>query len=112
MAGDDEYQLAQKSALKLKADSGITKKKKKKKKHKSKKDKKEQDIVETPSTSSSTKQSKTKAELAFEKRKQELDQERIRKKASVSHKEKVEKFNEYLNNLSEHYEQAKVSWTK
>ena len=55
---------------------------------------------------------KTKAEIAFLKRKEELDSDRIKKKASVSHKEKVEKFNEYLNSLSEHYEQAKVSWTK
>lgn len=55
---------------------------------------------------------KTKAEIAFLERKKTLDEKRIREKAQVSHKEKVEKFNEYLNNLSEHYEQAKVSWTK
>ncbi len=76
---------------------------------------------------------KTKAEIAFLKRKEQLvcgnltlgpfetryrvrsffqDADRIKAKATVSHKEKVEKFNEYLNNLSEHYEQAKVSWTK
>ena len=41
---------------------------------------------------------------------QEAD--RIRKKAHETHKDRVEKFNNYLNNLSEHYEQAKVSWTK
>ena len=40
------------------------------------------------------------------------DEERIRKKGSESHKERVEKFNAYLNSLSEHYEPAKVSWTK
>ena len=40
------------------------------------------------------------------------DLERIKSKASVSHKERVEKFNAYLNSLSEHYEPAKVSWTK
>ena len=40
------------------------------------------------------------------------DTDRIRKKASENHREKVEKFNNYLNSLSEHYEQSKVSWTK
>ena len=73
-----------------------------------------------PSTSTSTSNSeiplayrgKTKAEIAFLERKRVLDEKRIREKAQVSHKEKVEKFNDYLNNLSEHYEQAKVSWTK
>jgi len=55
---------------------------------------------------------KTKAEIAFLKKKEERDVKRIREKASVSHKERVEKFNEYLNSLSEHYEPAKVSWTK
>ena len=55
---------------------------------------------------------KTKAEIAFLKKKEERDTKRIREKASVSHKERVEKFNEYLNSLSEHYEPAKVSWTK
>lgn len=55
---------------------------------------------------------KTKAEIAFLEQKKKLDEKRIRGKAQVSHKEKVEKFNDYLNNLSEHYEQAKVSWTK
>jgi protein FAM32A len=40
------------------------------------------------------------------------DIKRIKDKASVSHKERVEKFNTYLDSLSEHYEPAKVSWTK
>ena len=40
------------------------------------------------------------------------DIDRIRKKGGESHKERVEKFNAYLNSLSEHYEPAKVSWTK
>ena len=57
-------------------------------------------------------QNKTKSEIAFLKRKEELDVDRIRKKGSETHKERVEKFNAYLNSLSEHYEPAKVSWTK
>lgn len=55
---------------------------------------------------------KTAAEIAFLRKREKLDAERIRQKASVSHKERVSKFNEYLDSLSEHYEQAKVSWTK
>ena len=35
-----------------------------------------------------------------------------KKKANLNHKEKVEKFNSYLCNLSEHYDIMKVSWTK
>ena len=99
----------------------------KKKKSKNKKKDLEEAIAkspdfEQPSTSSSQDQDsnglsdyysgKTKAEIAFLKKKEERDIKRIREKASVSHKERVEKFNGYLNSLSEHYEPAKVSWTK
>nr|ADD38344.1 Protein FAM32A-like [Lepeophtheirus salmonis] len=112
------------SSLKLKgvSDSGKIKKKSKKKK-KSKdlqpssskgdiepQDPQEGETDEVPSTSYY--KGKTKSELQFLKKKEKLDFGRIKKKASVSHKERVEKFNEYLNNLSEHYEPAKVSWTK
>ena len=55
---------------------------------------------------------KTKAELAFLAKKEERDRERIKKRANFNHKEKVEKFNSYLNSLSEHYDIPKVSWTK
>ena len=98
----------------------------KKKKSKDKKKDLEEAIVATTSEnsaegSSSSQNSsdkisyygqKTKAEIAFLKKKEERDIQRIREKASVSHKERVEKYNEYLNSLSEHYEPAKVSWTK
>jgi len=56
--------------------------------------------------------SKTKAEVTFLKRRQERDAERVRKKATLTHKEKVNKFNTYLSTLSEHYDIPKVSWTK
>jgi protein FAM32A len=124
-----EYEVVQKGALKLKgvaADSGI-KKKKKKSKHK-KRDLEEAianiDEVEAgPSGGSQAKVipsddskvyygGKTNAEIAFLKKKEERDIKRIKDKASVSHKERVEKFNTYLDSLSEHYEPAKVSWTK
>ncbi|XP_040579982.1 protein FAM32A-like isoform X2 [Lepeophtheirus salmonis] len=119
-----EYSMVNTSSLKLKgvSDSGKIKKKSKKKK-KSKdlqpssskgdiepQDPQEGETDEVPSTSYY--KGKTKSELQFLKRKEKLDFGRIKKKASVSHKERVEKFNEYLNNLSEHYEPAKVSWTK
>lgn len=38
--------------------------------------------------------------------------ERILKKASKSHKQRVEEFNSHLDSLSEHYDIPKVSWTK
>jgi len=123
-----EYENVAKGALKLKgvaADSGIKKKKKKSKKSKNKDLEEAASIsIESPSTSLDNRDTpdekffkrpdlqKTKAELAFLKKKEERDVKRIRDKASVSHKERVEKFNEYLNGLSEHYEPAKVSWTK
>lgn len=33
-------------------------------------------------------------------------------KASTTHKERVEKFNEHLDTLTEHFDIPKVSWTK
>jgi len=123
-----EYDFVQKGALKLKgvSDGGIKKKKKKSKKsHKDLDEPTASTSVEQSSgqegTSSSLKQSdleakyyskKTKSEVAFLKRKEQADTERIKNKAQESHKERVEKFNAYLNSLSEHYEPAKVSWTK
>lgn len=42
-----------------------------------------------------------------------LQQEkRIMEKASQTHKQRVEKFNEHLDNLTEHFDIPKVSWTK
>lgn len=119
-----EYEFAQKSALKLKGVSSGGIKKKKKSKSKTK-EREEQALSNEASGSGSAEkknknqadaekyyQNKTKSEIAFLKKKEESDLERIRKKGSESHKERVEKFNDYLNSLSEHYEPAKVSWTK
>ncbi|VDN57561.1 unnamed protein product [Dracunculus medinensis] len=55
---------------------------------------------------------KTSAELAFEKRQQENQFDRLIKKASVSHREKVEKFNAQMSELTEFNDIPKVSWTK
>jgi len=140
-AAGGEYEFVQKGALKLKgvsADSAAIKKKKKKSKKHSRKELEEL-AGSVPSTSAAASSSsaastskddasvdktesadpesrfygnKTKSEIAFLKRKEKTDLERIKSKAQVSHKERVEKFNAYLNSLSEHYEPAKVSWTK
>lgn len=120
-----EYDLVQTSSLKLKgvSDGGISKKKKKKCK-KSKHDEREPEASESSGSSQTLAEvkdssgahdyysKKTKTEIAFLKKKEKLEADRIRKKATETHKDRVEKFNSYLNNLSEHYEQAKVSWTK
>lgn len=37
---------------------------------------------------------------------------RILEKATTTHKERVEKFNEHLDTLTEHFDIPKVSWTK
>lgn len=118
-----EYDFVATGSLKLKGvagDSGIKKKKKKSKDKKKDLEKAVEAIEEGQNEASSSKGNdiegyyagKTKAEIAFLKKKEVRDQERIKEKAKSSHKERVEKFNEYLNSLSEHYEPAKVSWTK
>eukprot|EP00045_Choanoeca_perplexa_P002587 m.25408 g.25408 ORF g.25408 m.25408 type:complete len:105 (-) comp11594_c0_seq1:1362-1676(-) len=54
----------------------------------------------------------TEAEKAFKKTQIKREMERIRSKASKSHKEKVAELNQYLDSLSEHHDIPKVSWTK
>ena len=55
---------------------------------------------------------KTKAEIGFLIRRKEKEITRINEKVKVSHKELVEKYNQHLNSLSDHFEQSKVSWNK
>ncbi|XGW14626.1 hypothetical protein V3C99_000701 [Haemonchus contortus] len=55
---------------------------------------------------------KTKAEIAFEKRRQETLNERMLKKAAVSHRQRVEEFNKQMSELTEFNDIPKVSWTK
>ena len=55
---------------------------------------------------------KTQAETAFMKIQEKREGERILKKAQTSHKERVEQFNEHLDELIEHFDIPKVSWTK
>ncbi|VDM91404.1 unnamed protein product [Onchocerca ochengi] len=55
---------------------------------------------------------KTAAEITFEKRQLQNQFERLAKKAAVSHREKVEKFNQQMSELTEFNDIPKVSWTK
>eukprot|EP00092_Neocalanus_flemingeri_P025034 GFUD01027146.1.p1 GENE.GFUD01027146.1~~GFUD01027146.1.p1 ORF type:complete len:359 (-),score=117.96 GFUD01027146.1:180-1256(-) len=55
---------------------------------------------------------KTRTELNYLKRKQQLDSDRIKKKAVFSHKDKIEGYNSYLGSLTEFNEQRKINWSK
>ncbi|XP_063874212.1 protein FAM32A-like isoform X2 [Scylla paramamosain] len=54
----------------------------------------------------------TEAERRFMERQRKMEADRILKKASKTHKEKVEDFNRHLDSLTEHFDIPKVSWTK
>ena len=123
----DEYAFASKSALKLKGVEPQIKKKKKKKDKDRDREKAEktleeagtgssnaegEDLEDNPSDDDPMFKGKTPSQVAYLKKKRAVELDRIKKKANLNHKEKVEKFNSYLNNLSEHYDIMKVSWTK
>ena len=120
----DEYAFASKSALKLKGVEPSVKKKKKKKDKEKERERMEkslgegssssaaEELVDNPSDDDAMFKGKTPSEIAYLKKKRQVELDRIKKKAELNHKEKVEKFNSYLNNLSEHYDIMKVSWTK
>ena len=55
---------------------------------------------------------RTPAQEAFEKVQEKQQMERILKKASKTHKQRVEDFNRHLDTLTEHYDIPTVSWTK
>ncbi|XP_041623270.1 protein FAM32A-like [Vulpes lagopus] len=110
------YEQVQKGPLKLKgvAELGVTRRKKKKKK-----DKDKAKLLEAMGTSKKKEEEKrrgldkrTPAQAAFEKMQEKQQMERILKKASKTHKQRVEDFNRHLDTLTEHYDIPKVSWTK
>ncbi|KAH8262957.1 hypothetical protein KR044_002535 [Drosophila immigrans] len=121
----DAYACVSKGKLKLKSDSEL---KKKKKKHKSKDKEKEtlqksyaeQQLSEfaapsstaTTTTSGGYERKLTMAELASKKQQEKMRNKRIMDKAQTTHKQRVEKFNEHLDSLTEHFDIPKVSWTK
>ncbi|KAF8475894.1 hypothetical protein BDZ91DRAFT_769852 [Kalaharituber pfeilii] len=51
---------------------------------------------------------KTEAERRFEERKRRRLDERLLKEGVKSHKERVEEFNKYLANLSEHHDMPRI----
>jgi len=55
---------------------------------------------------------KTKAELRFLQMQEKINDKKIIEKATKTHKMRVEEFNKHLDNLTEHFDIPKVSWTK
>ncbi|XP_055526637.1 protein FAM32A [Wyeomyia smithii] len=120
----DEYQHVSKGKLKLKCDAEIKKKKKKKSKDKEKlREKLEKTMEQSSGGSSNTTSSSqgqpqasgrilTKAEAAFKNMQDKMQKKRIMEKASMTHKQRVEQFNQHLDGLTEHFDIPKVSWTK
>jgi protein FAM32A len=51
---------------------------------------------------------RTPAEKKYHEQKAKLEAQRLVKVASKSHRQRVEEFNQYLANLSEHYDIPKV----
>ncbi|XP_069818629.1 protein FAM32A [Dendropsophus ebraccatus] len=109
-----EYECAQKGALRLKGVGELSAGKKKKKKGKD--DKMMQQIMTNKKHEEEKKKptldKRTPAQIAFEKMQEKRQMERILKKASKTHKQRVEDFNRHLDTLTEHYDIPKVSWTK
>ncbi|ESP00454.1 hypothetical protein LOTGIDRAFT_203491 [Lottia gigantea] len=112
------YDNVQTGGLKLKGVSDHTIKKKKKKDKKKKKKEEEaalkQEITNKSGESSQTYSvsKKTKAELAYEKAMEKRRAEEILEIAGKTHKERIMGFNRQLDNLTEHFDIPKVSWTK
>ncbi|XP_048355010.1 protein FAM32A [Sphaerodactylus townsendi] len=113
-----EYEAElQTGPLRLKSRAGVAAPGKRKKK----KDKDKSKIVDQIVSSKNqeeeeekkrTLDKRTPAQLAYEKMQEKRQMERILKKASKTHKQRVEDFNRHLDTLTEHYDIPKVSWTK
>jgi len=116
-----EYAAVHKGSLKLKNVSDLVIKKKKKKSKKKELQKRKMENVTSMTTNDNTRDdekhrvdvdSRTRSEIAFEKARQNRTIEEMMKKPIKTHKERIMEFNEHLDNLSEHYDIPKVSWTK
>ncbi|KAA0712167.1 Protein FAM32A-like [Triplophysa tibetana] len=108
-----EYAPTQKGALKLKGVQLPSKKKKKK--DKERKNLEQQMLAsqtEEEGSENGYVDKRTPAQMAFDKVQEKRQMERILKKASKTHKRRVEDFNRHLDALTEHYDIPKVSWTK
>ncbi|KYM77864.1 PREDICTED: protein FAM32A-like [Atta cephalotes] len=107
---DDPYAHVAKGILKLKNEQTMSKKKKDKNGKKKKLVEVSKIIEEEKPQTIEVK--RTKAELAFQKMQEKMQTERIKQKASKTHKQRVEEFNRHLDSLTEHFDIPKVSWTK
>jgi len=112
----DAYEGVSRGSLKLKgvADGGV-KKKKKRNKEKKKLEEAAESLAKAnrdESWKEIPEDKRTPAQITYDKIQEKRAAERILKKAEKTHKQRVEKFNEYLDGLTEHYDIPKVSWTK
>ncbi|XP_064625459.1 protein FAM32A-like [Lineus longissimus] len=118
-----EYDNVAQGSLKLKgvSDHGIKKKKKKKSKkiEKEKMEKLYSGNDDEQHTTADKKDSgepelprRTKAEMAFKRQQEKRQAESLLEKASKTHKERIMEFNGRLDDLTEHFDIPKVSWTK
>jgi len=112
-----DLSTVQKKTLKFKSDNGKIHKKKKKKKKKEvygdvKLSSNKSTEEELSNSQSSKSDSMTPAERKFKETQEKHKMERILKRASTTHRDRVEEFNRNLDALSEHYDIPKVSWTK
>ena len=96
----DDYKGIVGGGLKLKGSSSSSLKKKKKVKTLLKSSEDEKEVI--------IRVEKTAAEIAHEQKLKERKKDRISKMAQKSHKEKVQDFNKYLSELSEHHDVPKV----
>ncbi|XP_063561031.1 protein FAM32A-like, partial [Gorilla gorilla gorilla] len=110
----DAYEQVQKGLLKLKgvAELRVTKRKKKNK------DKDKAKLPESMGMNKKNEEEKqhgldkwTPARAAFEKMQEKRQWKGSSRKASKTHKQRVEDFNRHLDTLTEHYI-PRVSWTK
>lgn len=107
-----EYGDCARGALKIKGDSGIKKRKKKNDEKKLLEQVSKVAEVKKEEKSHVNEVKRTKAELAFQKMQEKMQKERIKQKAAMTHKQRVEEFNRHLDSLTEHFDIPKVSWTK
>ena len=121
-----DYDFVATGSLKLKNPLGISSKNKKKKnKIKVNNAKQQREAIERAIEHSDSSNDKSGVELSSNRKtwmtdaekkvlaQQEKRQlEKIMAKAKKSHKQRVEEFNSHLENLTEHYDIPKVSWTK
>uniref|UniRef100_A0A8D0DMG2 Family with sequence similarity 32 member A n=1 Tax=Salvator merianae TaxID=96440 RepID=A0A8D0DMG2_SALMN len=116
MSSATDYEAVQRGPLRLKGSAGGTAAGKRKKKKDQGKSKIVNQIVSSKKQEEEEKKraldKRTPAQLAYEKIQEKRQIERILKKASKTHKQRVEDFNRHLDTLTEHYDIPKVSWTK